>query len=94
VVKLQGFCSGVIKKINEIGKLLAEVIEEAVHQSEAESVRIGDGEMALRETLQAVGGSALKQFLENADGEQEADRVCLWRKMEERGGMGMKKRAR
>jgi hypothetical protein len=62
--------------------LLAEVIEEAVHQSEAESVRIGDGEMALRETLQAVGGSALKQFLENADGEQEADRVCLWRKTE------------
>jgi len=65
-----------IEKINEIGKLLAEVIEDAVQQIEAESIRIGNIEMALRETLQAIGGSALKQFLENADGEQEAEIEC------------------
>ncbi len=39
-----------IEKINQIGKLVAEVIEEAVQQAEAESIRIGDVEMALRKT--------------------------------------------
>ncbi len=65
-----------IEKINQIGKKLAEVIEEAVQQTEAESVRIGDIEMALRENLLAIGQSALKQFLENADGELEAEIEC------------------
>jgi hypothetical protein len=65
-----------IEKINQIGKQLAEVIEEAVGQTEVESIRIGNVEMALRETLQALGGSALKQYLENADGEQEAEIEC------------------
>lgn len=62
-----------IEKINQIGKQLAEVIEEAVGQTEVESIRIGNVEMALRETLQELGRSALKQYLENADGEQEAE---------------------
>ena len=65
-----------IEKINQIGKMLAEVIEEAVQQTEAESVRIGNIEMALRENLLAIGQSALKQFLENADGELEAEIEC------------------
>ena len=66
-----------IEKINQIGKLLAEVTEEAVTQSEVEGVRIGDIEMGLRETLQAVGQSALKQFLENAHGERETEIECV-----------------
>ncbi len=66
-----------IEKINQIGKLLVEVIEEAVRQTEVASVRIGDVEMALRETLQAVGQSALKQFLENAEDELETEIECV-----------------
>ena len=66
-----------IEKINQIGKMLAEVIEEAVQQTEAESVRIGNIEMALRENLLVIGQSALKQFLENADGELEAEIECV-----------------
>jgi hypothetical protein len=66
-----------IEKINQIGKMLAEVIEEAIVQTEEEQVRIGDVEMALRESLQAVGQSALKQFLENADGAQETEIECV-----------------
>jgi hypothetical protein len=65
-----------IEKINQIGKMLAEVIEEAVQQTEAESVRIGNLEMALRENLLVIGQSALKQFLENADGKLEAEIEC------------------
>jgi hypothetical protein len=65
-----------IEKINQIGKILAEVIEEAVQQREAESVRIGNIEMALRENLLAIGQSALKQILENVDGELEAEIEC------------------
>jgi len=49
-----------IEKINEIGKMLAEVIREAMTQTEEEQVRNGDVEMALRETLKAVGQSGLK----------------------------------
>jgi len=56
--------------------MLAEVIEEAVGQTEAENVRVGDIEMALHENLRVIGQSALKQFLENADGEQEAEIEC------------------
>jgi len=63
-----------IEKINEIGKLLAEVIEEAAKQTE--SARIGDVEMVLRENLQAIGQSALKQFLENANRELEREIEC------------------
>lgn len=65
-----------IEKINQTGKLLAEVIEEVVGQTESENIRVGDIEMALRENLLATGQSALKQFLENADGEQEAEIEC------------------
>jgi hypothetical protein len=63
-----------IEKINEIGKQLAEVIEEAAKQTE--SARIGDVEMVLRENLQAIGQSALKQFLENANRELEREIEC------------------
>jgi hypothetical protein len=66
-----------IEKINQIGKMLAEVIEESVMGTEEEKVRISDLEMALRETLQVVGQSALKQFLENADGELETEIECV-----------------
>lgn len=66
-----------IEKINQIGEMLAEVIEEAVTQTAVDGGRIGDVEMALRETLQAVGQSALKQFLENADGELETEIECV-----------------
>ncbi|MBI2332510.1 MAG: ISKra4 family transposase [Chloroflexi bacterium] len=65
-----------IEKINEIGKMLAEVIEEAVEQTEGESVGIGDVEMGLREILQAVGQSGMKQYLENADGELGTEIEC------------------
>jgi hypothetical protein len=43
-----------IEKINKIGKLLAEVVEEAAKQTEAESVRISKIEMALRENLLTI----------------------------------------
>lgn len=66
-----------IEKINQIGKMLAEVIGEAMRQTEAERVRIGDVEMAMRETLQAIGQRGLKQFLETADGEVEAEIECV-----------------
>ena len=65
-----------IEKIHQIGKLLAEVIEEAMEQTDAESLRIGNIEMTLRENLLAIGQSALKQFLENADGKLEAEIEC------------------
>ncbi len=65
-----------IEKINQIGKMLAEVIEEAVRQTESESIHIGNIEMALRENLRVMGQSALKQFLENVDGKQEAEIEC------------------
>lgn len=65
-----------IEKINAIGKLLAEVIEEAVKQTESERVRIGDVELALRESLREIGGNALKQFLENAGDKQGAEIEC------------------
>ncbi len=55
---------------------MAEVLEEAVRQTEEEKVRIGDIEMGLRETLQAVGQSALKQFLENGEDELETEIKC------------------
>ena len=39
-----------IEQINQIGKLLVEVMEEAVSETEEERVGIGDVEMALRES--------------------------------------------
>jgi hypothetical protein len=66
-----------IEKINEMGKMLAAVIEDAVKQTEEEEgVGIGDVEMRLRETLQAIGKSALKQILENVHGELETEIKC------------------
>lgn len=44
-----------IEKVNQIGKMVAEVIEDAVRQTEVQRVGIGDIERAMRETLQAVG---------------------------------------
>ena len=65
-----------IEKINEIGKMLAEVVAEAIQTEGQAEVLIGDVEMALRESLREIGRSALKCFLENADGEREAEMEC------------------
>jgi hypothetical protein len=65
-----------IEKINEIGEMLAEVIEAAIQSEGQAEVRIGDVEMALRESLREIGRSALKCFLEKADGELEAELEC------------------
>jgi hypothetical protein len=65
-----------IEKINEIGKMLAEVVADAIKTEGQAGVLIGDVEMALRESLQEIGRSALKSFLENADGEVEAELEC------------------
>lgn len=65
-----------IEKINEIGKRLAEVVADAIKTEGQAEIRIGDVEMALRESLQEIGRSALKSFLENADGEAGAEMEC------------------
>jgi hypothetical protein len=65
-----------IEKINEIGKLLAEVVADALKTEGQAGVLIRDVEMALRESLREIGRSALKYFLENADGEREAEMEC------------------
>ena len=62
-----------IEKINVIGKLLAEVIEEAMREAGSEGKLIGDVEMAMRESLREIGQSTLKYILENAEGEIEAE---------------------
>ena len=56
-----------IEKINEIGKMLAEIVEEALAGERQEDVRIADVEMGVRESLREVGQSAMKYYLENAD---------------------------
>ena len=66
-----------IEKINQIGKLLAEVVEEAIQVESQEGVLIGDIEMALRERLREIGNKALQCFLEKADGEREAEIECV-----------------
>jgi hypothetical protein len=66
-----------IEKINEIGKMLAEVVEDAIQTEGQAAVLIGDVEMVLRESLRASGRSALKCFLEKADGEPEAEIECV-----------------
>lgn len=65
-----------IEKINEIGKMLAEVVADAMKAEGQAEVRIGEVEMVFRESLRAIGRSALKCFLENADGEVEAGMEC------------------
>jgi len=65
-----------IEKINQIGKLLAEVVEEALKTESKEEALIGNVEMAMRESLLEIGGSALKYFLENADQEAETEIEC------------------
>ena len=44
-----------IEKINQIGKLLAEIVEEALEEEGQEGVRLGDIEMGLRESLREIG---------------------------------------
>jgi len=56
--------------------MLAEVVEEALQTEGQAEVLIGDVEMVLRESLREIGRSALKCFLENADGELEAEMEC------------------
>jgi hypothetical protein len=65
-----------IEKINQIGKLLAEVVEEAIQAEGQERVLIGDVGMAIRESLLKVGGQALKCLLETADGKADTEMVC------------------
>ena len=64
-----------IEKINQRGKMLAEVVEETI-KAERQEVLIGDVEMAMREGLREIGNKALQCFLENADGEEEAEIKC------------------
>ncbi len=65
-----------IEKINLIAKQLAEIVEEALGVENKEGVLIGDIEMGLRESLREIGKSALKCFLENAEGKVEAEIEC------------------
>ncbi|RPI70189.1 MAG: ISKra4 family transposase [Geobacteraceae bacterium] len=65
-----------IEKINEIGKLLAEVVEDAIKGEGQAEVLIGEVEMVLRESLREVGRSALKSILENGAGEVETEIEC------------------
>lgn len=64
-----------IEKINQIGKILAEVVEEAIMDEGKEEVLIGDVEMRIRESLREIGQSALKCILEKAAG-AEAEIEC------------------
>jgi hypothetical protein len=65
-----------IEKVNRIAQKVAEVVKEAMEEEEQEQVLIGDVEMAMREGLREIGRQALKCFLENADGETEAEMEC------------------
>jgi len=65
-----------IEKIKEIGKLLAETVEEALAGEKREDVRIADIEMEVRESLREVGQSAVKYYLEKADREVETEIEC------------------
>ena len=65
-----------IEKINEISKLLAEVVEEALKTEGQEAALIGDIEMIMRESLREIGCRGLEYFLENADEEIEAEIEC------------------
>jgi hypothetical protein len=65
-----------IEKINEIGKMLAEIVEEALAGERKEDVRVADIEMGIRESLREVGQSAMKCYLENADQEAGSEIEC------------------
>ena len=65
-----------IEKINEIGKLVAEIVEEALAGERQEGLRIADIEMEVRESLREIGQRTLKYYLENADGKVEAKIEC------------------
>jgi len=65
-----------IEKINQIGKMLAEIVEEALAGERKEDVRIGEIEMEVRESLREIGQRTLKYYLENADLEAEAKIEC------------------
>ena len=65
-----------IEKINEIGRLLEEVVEEAIMDEGKGGALIGEVEMRMRESLREIGQSALKSILENAQGEIEAEIEC------------------
>lgn len=65
-----------IEKINQIGKLVAEIVEEALAGEKKEGIRIVDVEMGLRESLREIGQSALRSYLEQADGEAAAEIEC------------------
>lgn len=65
-----------IEKINEIGKLLAEIVEEGLAGEKREDIRIADIEMEVRESLREAGQSAVKYYLEKADREVETEIEC------------------
>jgi hypothetical protein len=65
-----------IEKINEIGKLLAEIVEEALAGEKKAEIRIADIEMEVRESLREIGRRTLKCYLENADREAEVAISC------------------
>jgi hypothetical protein len=65
-----------IEKINEIGKLLAEIVEEGLAGRRREDIRIADVEKEVRERLREVGQSAVINYLEKADREVETEIEC------------------
>lgn len=65
-----------IEKINQIGKMLAEIVEEALAGERKEGVRIADIELEVRESLREIGQKTLTYFLENADRKAEAKIEC------------------
>ena len=65
-----------IEKINLIAQKLAEVVQEAIAEEGSGPERIGEVEMALREGLREIGQGALRCYLENEDGEREAEIRC------------------
>jgi hypothetical protein len=65
-----------IEKINMIGKLLVEIVEEALAGEKREDVRIADIEMEVRESLREVGQRAVKYYLEKTDREVGSEIEC------------------
>ena len=65
-----------IEKINLIAQKVAEVVKEGLAEECQGEVLIGDVEMVMREGLRGKGQQALEYFLENADGEAEAEMEC------------------
>ena len=65
-----------IEKINLIAQKLAEVVQEAIAEEGSGTERIGEVEMVLREGLREIGQGALRCYLENENGESEAEIRC------------------